>query len=111
MAASVRVALPPLSASEAALRMAGERWQSPSMRAQEWEQPQPDRQTGVCTRWMDDLGFGFVQPDDGSELRFVHHLELRMAPQRPSATCIVHLARQVPQCHFMETYRQGVKSL
>eukprot|EP00667_Euglena_gracilis_P013813 EG_transcript_14271 len=35
------------------------------------------RKTGVCTRWVEQKGYGFIKPDDGSPEIFVHKGALR----------------------------------
>ncbi|MDX8130234.1 cold shock domain-containing protein [Methylomonas sp. OY6] len=47
-------------------------------------------QKGILKRWIDDKGYGFITPDDGSEDVFFHISSLKGAIQRPVESDIVY---------------------
>jgi uncharacterized membrane protein YsdA (DUF1294 family)/cold shock CspA family protein len=44
---------------------------------------QPGFHRGKLTKWQDDRGFGFIQPNDGSQEVFLHISEVKDATRRP----------------------------
>ncbi|MDT4290403.1 cold shock domain-containing protein [Methylomonas sp. MO1] len=47
-------------------------------------------QKGILKRWIDDKGYGFITPDDGSEDVFFHISSLKGAIRRPVESDIVY---------------------
>ena len=51
--------------------------------------------SGKLTKWKDDRGFGFIQPDDGSQDVFLHATELKGATRRPQENDTIYYRRVV----------------
>ncbi|MEH6467945.1 MAG: cold shock domain-containing protein, partial [Porticoccus sp.] len=53
---------------------------------------------GKVTQWMDNQGFGFITPDDGSEKVFFHISSVKTNARRPQVgDCVLFEAERDPQ--------------
>ncbi|WP_304526789.1 cold shock domain-containing protein [Halomonas sp. I5-271120] len=49
---------------------------------------------GKVCKWMDDKGFGFIQPNDGSDTIFFHISSIKRSVARPKVGDKVHFAKE-----------------